>query len=87
MQRSSWDLDSLKILENLVGVKPLLKKMLFQMENCVKNIKICHFITCLSLLIAWKSVGGGEIGVLNCWTHTWGHWEKFWISFQNFEGI
>ncbi len=36
MQGSSWCLKALKALEQVVGAKPLPKKLLFQMDNCVK---------------------------------------------------
>ncbi len=36
----------------IVGAKPLLKKLLFQMDNCVKNNKNRHLLVFVSLLMA-----------------------------------
>jgi len=42
----------LKVLETFVGAKPLLKKLLLQMDNYVKDNKNLHLLVFLSLLIA-----------------------------------
>jgi hypothetical protein len=39
MQGSSHCLNALKLADKIVGVKPLPKKLFFQMDNCVKNNK------------------------------------------------
>jgi len=44
-------LKALKAPEQVVGAKPLLKKLLFQMDNCVKDNKNQHLLVFLSLLI------------------------------------
>jgi hypothetical protein len=52
MQGSSWCLKALKALEQVVGAKPLPKKLLLQMDNCVKDNKNRHLLIFLSLSIA-----------------------------------
>jgi len=42
----------LKALEQVVGAKPLPKKLLLQMDNCVKDNKNRHLLIFLSLSIA-----------------------------------
>jgi len=42
MQGSLWCLKALKVLEQVVDAKPLLKKLLLQMDNCVKDNKNRH---------------------------------------------
>jgi hypothetical protein len=44
MQGSSWCLKALKALEQVVGAKPLPKKLLLQMDNCVKDNKNRHLL-------------------------------------------
>jgi len=44
-------LEALKALEQVVGAKPLPKKLLLQMDNCVKVNKNQHLLVFLSLLI------------------------------------
>jgi hypothetical protein len=39
-------------MDKIVGVKPLLNKLLFQMDNCVKDNKNCHLLVFHSLLVA-----------------------------------
>jgi len=39
MHGSSFYLVSLKALEKFINAKPLLRKLFFQMDNCVKNNK------------------------------------------------
>jgi hypothetical protein len=52
MQGSLWCLKALKVLEQVVDAKPLLKKLLLQMDNCVKDNKNRHlFFFFFSLLI------------------------------------
>jgi hypothetical protein len=68
MHGGSHCLGALWALENFTSVKPLLRKLLFQMDNCVKNNKNCHFLAFLQKLNVWRSV----ISVFSCWSHPWG---------------
>jgi hypothetical protein len=52
MQGSLQCLKALKVLEQAVGAKPLPKKLLLQMDNCVKDNKNRRLLFFLSLLIA-----------------------------------
>jgi len=51
LQGSSHYLNALKPTNKIVGVKPLLRKLLLQMYNYVKNNKNHHLLAFLSLLI------------------------------------
>jgi hypothetical protein len=46
------------VLETFVGAKPLLKKLLLQMDNYVKDNKNLRLLVFLSLLIAKKVFQG-----------------------------
>jgi hypothetical protein len=48
----------LKVLKTFIGAKPLLKKLLLQMDNYVKDNKNLHLLVFLSLLIAKKVFQG-----------------------------
>jgi hypothetical protein len=50
MHGSSCCLASLKVLEKFIGAKPLLRKLFFQMDNCVKNNKDRQLLVFLSFL-------------------------------------
>jgi hypothetical protein len=50
LQGSSRCLNALKPTNKIIGVKPLLRKLLLQMDNCVKDNKNCHMLVFLSLL-------------------------------------
>ncbi len=50
MWGSSWCLKALNALEQVVRAKPLLNKLLLQMDNCVKENKNKHLFVFLSLL-------------------------------------
>jgi len=50
LQRSSCCLNALKHADKIVGVKPLPRKLLLHMDNCVKDNKNCHLLPFLSLL-------------------------------------
>jgi hypothetical protein len=50
MWRSSWCLKALKAPKQVIGVKPLPKKLLFQMDNRVNDNKSQHLLVILSLL-------------------------------------
>jgi len=59
-----------------------------------KGSSFTKCIVCEFLMGLISEVGKNNIGVkeqelksTSCWTHTQGHWRKFWIIFQNFEGI
>jgi hypothetical protein len=52
MQGSLWCLKALKAPKHIVGAKPLTKKLLLQMDNCVKDNKNQHLLVFLSLLTA-----------------------------------
>jgi hypothetical protein len=54
LQGSYSCLNALKHADFIVGVKPLLRKLLLQMDNCVKDNKNHHLLAFLSLLIAIK---------------------------------
>jgi hypothetical protein len=41
LQGSSHCLNALKLTDKIVDVKPLPRKLLLQMDNCVKNNKHC----------------------------------------------
>jgi hypothetical protein len=43
-------LDALKVLEKIVNVKPLLKKLFLQMDNCVKDNNNHHLLAFLYFL-------------------------------------
>jgi len=51
LQGSSHCLNALKHVDKIVGVKPLQRKLLLQLDNCVKDNKNCHMLEFLSLLI------------------------------------
>jgi hypothetical protein len=61
------------VLETFVGAKPLLNKLLLQMENYVKDNKNWHLLVFLSLLIArrcFKRCNWGSLLLVTC-TRTW----------------
>ncbi len=51
LQGISYCLNALKFVDKIVSVKPLPRKLLFQMDNCVKDNKNRHLLPFLSLLI------------------------------------
>jgi len=51
-------------VEKIVGVKPLLRKLVFQMDNCVKDNKNPHMLVFLSLLIAHEVFEEIQLGFL-----------------------
>ncbi len=51
MRGSSQCLKALKAPEQVIGAKPLRKKLLLQMDNCVKDNKNQNLLVFLSLLI------------------------------------
>jgi hypothetical protein len=52
LQGSSHCLNTLKLVNKIVGVKPLTRKLFLRMDNCVKDNKNHHMLAFLSLLIA-----------------------------------
>jgi hypothetical protein len=54
LQGSSHCLNALKLVGEIVGVKPLPRKLLLQRDNCVKDNKDCHLLVFLSLLTTHK---------------------------------
>jgi len=74
MHGGSHCLGALKALENFSSVKPLLRKLLFQMDNCVKDNKnrslACILVTLDCKRNVWRSV----TSVFSCWPHLWEHW-------------
>jgi hypothetical protein len=54
MHGGSHCLAALKVLKNFTSVKPLLKKLFFQMDNCVKDNKNYHLLDFMSFLSARK---------------------------------
>jgi hypothetical protein len=50
MQGSSHCLNALKVANKIVGVKPLPRKLLFKLDNCVKDNKNHHMLVFFSLL-------------------------------------
>jgi hypothetical protein len=84
MHGDSHCLATLNVLEKYcINVKPLLRKLLFQMYNCVKDRKNYHLNTCIFISPNCKrSVWRSVIRVSSCWPHPRGHRWKFWIFFQ-----
>jgi hypothetical protein len=70
LQGSSHCLNALKPTDKIVGVKPLLRKLLLQMDNCVKDNKNCHMLAFLSLLIVWEVFEKVQLGFFCSWAHT-----------------
>jgi hypothetical protein len=64
MQRNSSCLNTLKLVKKIVGVKPLPRKLLLQMDNCVKDNMNHPLRAFLSLLIAHKVFEEIELGFL-----------------------
>jgi hypothetical protein len=50
LQGCSCYLNALKLVDEIMGVKPLPRKLLLQMDNCVKDNKNCDMLVFLSLL-------------------------------------
>ncbi len=51
-------------MNKIVGVKPLPRKLLLHMDNCVKNNNDCQLLAFLSLLIACKVFEEVQLGFL-----------------------
>jgi hypothetical protein len=57
-------LNALKLADKIVGVKPLPKKLNFQMDNCVEDNKNYHMLVFLSLLTTRKVFEKVQLGFL-----------------------
>jgi hypothetical protein len=57
-------LNALKLVDKIVGVKPLLRKLLLHMDNCVKNNNNCQQPTFLSLLTVHEGFEEVQLGFL-----------------------
>jgi hypothetical protein len=57
-------LNALKLEDKIVGLKPLLKKLFFQMDNCVKDNKNRHLLVFLYLLTAHEVFEEVQLGFL-----------------------
>jgi hypothetical protein len=80
MHGGSHCLATLKVLEKYcITIKPLLRKLILQMYNCVKDRKNYHLNTCILMFPTCKR---SAIRDSSCWPHPQGHRWKFWISFQ-----
>ncbi len=64
VQGSSRCLNALKHANKIVGVKPLLRKLLLEMDNCVKDNKNHDLMVFLSLLTAQKVFKKVQLGFL-----------------------
>ncbi len=64
LQGSSCYLNALKPADQIVGVKPLLRKLLLQMDNCVQDNRNHHLFIFLSLLIAYEILEEVQLGFL-----------------------
>jgi hypothetical protein len=64
LQGNSHCLSALKLVDKIVGVKPLQRKLLLQMDNCVKNNKNRQLLTFLSLLITCEVFEEVQLGFL-----------------------
>ncbi len=54
MHGGSHCLATLKVSKNFTNAKPLPRKLLFHMDNCVKDHKNCHLFDFMSLLSVRK---------------------------------
>ncbi len=57
-------MNALKLINKIVGVKPLLKKLLLQMDNCVKDNKNRHLLVFFSLLTTQEIFEEVQLGFL-----------------------
>ncbi len=57
-------LATLKVSKNFINVKLLLKKLFFQMDNCVKDNKNRHLLASLFFLITRKVFEEVQLGFL-----------------------
>jgi hypothetical protein len=64
LQGSSHCLNALKPTDKIVGVKSLLRKLIFQMDNCVKDNKNHHLLMFLSLLTTCEVFQKVQLGFL-----------------------
>jgi hypothetical protein len=64
MHGSSHCLVTLKAPKKFIGVKPLHKNLIFQMENCVKDNKNCHLLAFLSFITIREVFEKVQLGFL-----------------------
>jgi len=63
-------LKSLKALEQVVGAKPLLEKLLLQMDNYVKDNKNRHLLVFFVIINNEGGLSRGLVGISYCWSYT-----------------
>jgi hypothetical protein len=56
--------NALKLMDKIIGVKPLPRKLLFQMNNCVKDNNNHHLLMFLSLLTTRENFEEVQLGFL-----------------------
>jgi len=64
MHGGSCHLIAMEVLEKFIGVKPLLRKLILQMGNCVKDNKNCQLFTLLPLLTIREVLEEKKLGFL-----------------------
>jgi hypothetical protein len=64
MHGGFYCLVALKVSENFINAKSLLKKLFFQMDNCVKDNKNRHLLAFLFFLIIRKVFEEVQLGFL-----------------------
>jgi hypothetical protein len=64
LQGSSHCLNALKLVNKIVGLKPLLKKLFFQMDDCVKDNKNYQLLVFFSLLTTCEVFEKVQLGFL-----------------------
>ncbi len=64
MHGGSCCLVALKVLENFINAKLLLKKLFFRMDNRVRDNKNCHLLAFLFFIITRKVFEEVQLGVL-----------------------
>ncbi len=57
-------MNALKLMYKIVNVKPLLRKLLLQMDNCVKDNKNHHLLVFFSLLTTREVFKEVQLGFL-----------------------
>ncbi len=57
-------MNALKHVDKIVGRKPLPRKLLLHMDNCVKDNKNCHLLAFLSLLTTLEVFEEVQLGFL-----------------------
>ncbi len=65
-------------LEKIIGVKPLLRNLLLQMDKCVKDNKKLAFVGISFTINCEGCVWRSETEISCHWPYTWGYWQMFW---------